>query len=91
MGKLFTIVAAASFIVVSIAPVGAQTANRNQTTTPTKVTPAFDSGDLNTRIVPVQSIPVMPDAGKASSSAFTGGTKVPRSGNNMNWLQGGGG
>jgi hypothetical protein len=34
---------------------------------------------------------VMFDAGKASSSASTGGTKVPMSGNDMNWLQGGGG
>jgi hypothetical protein len=34
---------------------------------------------------------VMFDAGKASSSASTGGTKAPVSGNDMNWLQGGGG
>jgi hypothetical protein len=91
MGKLFTIVAAALFIIASIAPVGAQTANRNQTTTPTKATSASDSANPDIRIMTVESIPVMFDAGKASSSASTGGTKVPISGNDMNWLQGGGG
>jgi hypothetical protein len=91
MRKLLIVAAATLLIAASIAPVEAQTANRGQAAQATRSMSASDCTDTGTMAMAVQSTPVIFEADKASSRTSSGRAEAPASGNDLNWLQGGGG